>query len=257
MNAIVNVNPATTITMTSLEIVEFINMERQVVADSGGKKYVELLHKSFLTKVPQVLGEEASAIFFAQAPVVAGGGAVRMSPIYNLPKREASLMAMSYSYAIQAKVWDKMTQLEEEVNKKTTLTLPNFSNPAEAARAWAAQYEIGVQLSLEVEKKEALLIEQAPKVEYHDAVVEAVNCHTMEEAAKVLGWGRNNLFKWLRNNNILMGNNVPYQRHLNEGHFRVIERKWENAYSGEVHIKTKTLVTGKGMVYLQKKIYSA
>lgn len=84
-------------------------MERQVVDDAGGKKFVELLHKSFLTKVPQVLGTEASAKYLAHVEIQAGP-VTRSTPIYALPKREASLMAMSYSYAIQAKVWDKMTQ---------------------------------------------------------------------------------------------------------------------------------------------------
>jgi hypothetical protein len=32
--------------------------------------------------------------------------------MYRFPKREASLMAMSYSYELQAKVFDKMTALE-------------------------------------------------------------------------------------------------------------------------------------------------
>jgi hypothetical protein len=33
-------------------------------------------------------------------------------PSYRFPKREACLMAMSYSYDMQAKVYDKMTALE-------------------------------------------------------------------------------------------------------------------------------------------------
>ncbi|MNJ63270.1 hypothetical protein D3C77_591620 [compost metagenome] len=94
--------------MTSLEIVEFINMERQVVDDAGGKKFVELQHRSFMAKVPQVLGEEVAAKFIASSFYQGNGSAMLERTIYNLPKREASLMAMSYSYAIQAKVWDKM-----------------------------------------------------------------------------------------------------------------------------------------------------
>ncbi|HAU5758706.1 TPA: hypothetical protein JD349_27310, partial [Serratia marcescens] len=37
----------------------------------------------------------------------------RELPCLHLPKREACLMAMSYSYEIQAKVFDRMTALEQ------------------------------------------------------------------------------------------------------------------------------------------------
>ena len=45
-----------TVTMTSLELVEFINSQRQ---DGDA----ELRHADFLAKVPQVLGEEMSEKF--------------------------------------------------------------------------------------------------------------------------------------------------------------------------------------------------
>ena len=36
----------------------------------------------------------------------------REKPCYRLPKREASLMVMSESYAVQAKVYGRMVELE-------------------------------------------------------------------------------------------------------------------------------------------------
>src|SRR5574337_115932 len=51
-------------------------------------------------------------------------------------------MAMSYSYEIQAKVFDRMTALEEKLARPAgAVMLPDFTNPALAARAWAEQYE--------------------------------------------------------------------------------------------------------------------
>ena len=115
------------ITMTSLELVDYINSVR-----AEGEP--ELLHKNFLAKVPQVLGEETSAKFLADLPDSYG----RPRRGYRLPKREACLMAMSYSYELQAKVYDHMTALEHQL---TTPALPDFTNPVAAARAWADQYE--------------------------------------------------------------------------------------------------------------------
>lgn len=96
-NAITTAN--TVPTMTSLEIVEFINNHRQATA-TFEKPYIELQHRSFMAKVPQVLGEVTAAKYFASVNYQSGNGATNSRSVYNFPKREACLMAMSYSYAI-------------------------------------------------------------------------------------------------------------------------------------------------------------
>ncbi len=94
--------------------------------------------------------------------------------------------------------------------------------------------------------------EQAPKVAFHDAVTEAENAQTMRDAAKVLGTGQNRLFGLLRSRGILMRDNRPYQRYIDAGYFRVVERVHEGR--GMPMTYTKTLVTGKGLAYLQKQL---
>lgn len=106
--------PLTT-TMTSIELVACINNERKKDAEQAGaafpsKGFAKLAHKNFLAKVPKVLGAETSAKFLADLP----DGYGRLQSAYSFPKREACLMAMSYSYELQAKVFDKMTALEEQ-----------------------------------------------------------------------------------------------------------------------------------------------
>ena len=96
---IVNLNG--TPTVTSLELVGFINSQR-----SEGE--AELRHRDFCAKVPKVLGEEMCEKFRASFKDAYG----RDQPGYRFPKREACLMAMSYSYELQAKVFDRMTALE-------------------------------------------------------------------------------------------------------------------------------------------------
>jgi hypothetical protein len=100
-------NPAQTpVTMTSLELVDYINSQR-------GEGEVELRHDHFMAKVPKVLGEAAPK-FLGTAFYTNGTGAQVQRNIYRFPKREACLMAMSYSYELQAKVFDRMTALEEQ-----------------------------------------------------------------------------------------------------------------------------------------------
>lgn len=100
------------ITMSSAEMVEFINDHRKEAAFAVGaefpsKGYAKLEHADFVKKVPEVLGKDAgkfSGIYRDSMNRVQDG--------YHFPKREACLMAMSYSYALQAKVFDRMTALE-------------------------------------------------------------------------------------------------------------------------------------------------
>jgi len=106
----------TTVTMTSHELVEFINNHRKEQAEGSGyafpsKGFAKLQHKDFLPKVPEVLGVQTSAKFSADLPDSYG----RLQPAYRFPKREATLMAMSYSYTLQAAVYDHMTALEAKV----------------------------------------------------------------------------------------------------------------------------------------------
>lgn len=120
-------------TMSSLEMVDYINAERKAKAEGEGlnfpcKQYRRLQHKSFMAKVPKVLGG-SSAKYFADDIYTAGNGAQAMRQIYRFPKREACLMAMSYSYELQAQVFDHMTKLEG----KKDINLLDFSGLAEMA----------------------------------------------------------------------------------------------------------------------------
>lgn len=103
-----------------------------------------------------------------------------------------------------------------------------------------------------IEAQKAQIQALAPKAEFHDKVTEAVNCQTVEEIAKVLGTGQNRMFAWLRDQRILMASNLPYQRFIDEGYFRTVERQYTDR-RGESHTYTRTLVTGKGFAYIQKR----
>nr|WP_298117375.1 Rha family transcriptional regulator [uncultured Pseudomonas sp.] len=95
-------NVSRTVTMSSLDLVGFINSMR-------GDAEAELQHKDFLAKVPRVLGRDQSAKFSADYLDTRN----RQQKCYRFPKRESCLMAMSYSYELQAAVFDHMTKLEE------------------------------------------------------------------------------------------------------------------------------------------------
>jgi hypothetical protein len=102
----------TTVTMTSRELVDFINNHRKAQAEGSGyafpsKGFAKLEHADFMKKAPEVLGKDVGN--FSDIYRDSYG---RAQPAYRFPKREATLMAMSYSYALQAAVYDHMTALE-------------------------------------------------------------------------------------------------------------------------------------------------
>lgn len=137
MSKIVTTAQIQPVTMTSLEIVDFINDLRKEDAQAAGASFpsqgfAKLEHKDFLEKVPAVLGEETSAEFSADLPDSYG----RARRGYRLPKREASLMAMSYSYKIQAKVWDHMTALEKKLEGAEPKQLPSPNKPTRASERY-------------------------------------------------------------------------------------------------------------------------
>ena len=92
------------ISMTSLEIVEFINSRRP-------EGSAELRHDSFMTKVPKVLGEKDLQNFLE----IYFDAYNREQRCYRFPKRESMLMAMSYDYAAQAAIYDRWQELETQI----------------------------------------------------------------------------------------------------------------------------------------------
>lgn len=109
---ILNVNGV--LTMSSLEIVKYVNSTRKT-GDA------EVTHADFLKKVPKVLnGVEGK---FSSYYIASNG---KQNPCYNFPKRESMLMAMSYSYELQAQLFDAWQELEQSsdlpnVQQKTFL----------------------------------------------------------------------------------------------------------------------------------------
>ena len=126
---------------------------------------------------------------------------------------------------------------------------------ADALRALADQAEQSAKLRLENSELQQANIEMKPKADFFDAVAGSKKAMSMEEVAKVLsypGVGRNKLFEILRNQNILQRDNIPYQKYIDSGYFRVIEQKYN--VGDEVRINIKTLVFQKGVDFIRKTL---
>ena len=132
-------NNSNQVTMVSLELVDYINDSRKF-----DEKPVQLRHADFMAKVPKVLGIELSEKFRSVYTDTTG----RTLPCYRFPKREACLMAMSYSYELQAQIFDRMTAMENHIAAQN---LPSYAieDPIERAKKW-----------IEEEKQKQLVIQE-------------------------------------------------------------------------------------------------
>ena len=108
-----------------------------------------------------------------------------------------------------------------------------------------------------IENLKLTIEEQRPLVEFANKVSNSSNLIDMGKMAKLLkdeniNIGRNRLFEWLRKKDILMRNNIPYQRYIDGGYFQVKESTFETPYGTKT--QQTTFVTGKGQIYITEKL---
>lgn len=145
---------------------------------------------------------------------------------------------------------DKRLQLEKLMNELTKEDL----------------YKSLVNKTIEAkELKEQLIISEnkikeiQPKIEFYDTVTESDDMIEMSAVAKILNFkniGRNKLFEFLRDNDVMRSRNEPYQRYVNSGYFKVIEQKVELP-NGDIYINRKPVVYQKGLDFIRKLLLEA
>lgn len=89
VNTVAGVITGSEPTMSSLEMVDYINAGRKAKAEAEGlafpcKKYPKLRHDNFMKKVPKVLGELAPK-FSGTNTYISGKGVEQVQEIYNFP----------------------------------------------------------------------------------------------------------------------------------------------------------------------------
>lgn len=226
-------------TMTSLELVEFINSERR--ADEA-----ELRHDHFMAKVPKVLGEAAPK-FLGTAFYTNGTGAQVERAIYRFPKREACLMAMSYSYELQAKVYDRMTALEQAANDP----IKALSDPAMLRGVLLGYTERVIELTEQVQ-------ELAPKAAVCDRIADAEGSVSIREAANTLRVPERKFVLWLQQHNWVYRRSghkslLGYADKVKSGYLFLKQTPIRDVHTGEERLSEQVRITPLGLTVLAKK----
>lgn len=136
--------------------------------------------------------------------------------------------------------------------------LPQTEDEIMAQALAIASKRIGV-LDTENEILKTRIALDAPKVELAEAVIATEESISINQFAKVLKQngleiGQNRLYEDLRSDGYLMRQkgvnwNMPTQRMMEKGYFRVVERMTE-ADDGYVFTTVATMITGKGQYHL-------
>lgn len=227
-----NDNNTDQVTMVSLELVDYINDSRKF-----DEKPVQLRHADFMAKVPKVLGWELSEKFRSVYTDTTG----RTLPCYRFPKREACLMAMSYSYELQAQIFDRMTAMEEALKKPAL----NLDDPAFLRQTLLGYTEKVIELEQQVQL-------QAPKVAFVDKYVAGNGNKTFRQVAKLLQVKENTFRSFLVENKImylLNGEWTAYQNHVDAKRFHV-----KTGVSEFGHAFNHALFTPKGIEWIAAEL---
>lgn len=177
----------------------------------------------------------------------------REMPMYEMNRDGFSFLVMGFNGEkadnFKLDFIDGFNKIEEALRNK-----PQFQIPQTLSQALL----LASQQAEQIEQQNKILLEQKPKVDFYEAVTgskDTVDIGTVAKVLNIRGFGRNNLFEFLRENGVLMSNNQPKQTYCDRGYFRVIESKFTKP-DGSTHINTKTVVYQKGMEYIRKLLRS-
>lgn len=207
-------------------------MDSREIADLTGKDHAHVCRD--IRAMLLDLGVDQSRF----GSVYTGGNGEARS-CYALPYRETMILVSGYSVELRARVVDRWIELE-----RSGAPLPDFTNPAIAARAWAEQYERVQELK--------------PLAAAAERIAGARGLRTITAVGKINGIGPRRIFEVLEVRGLIFRRNgawLPYQEWIEAGYFIVRERTYQDDY-GDEHLHLQTYVTGKGETWLAKRLFA-
>ncbi|VIG13901.1 phage antirepressor protein [Clostridioides difficile] len=150
---------------------------------------------------------------------------------------------------IYTKKFDEMEKVLKEQLKCSYM----IDDPIERAKCWIKEQEENQSL---IKKKDNIIQLQQPKVEKWERFLNNEGLTTIEDFSKTLaikGYGRNNMYKLLREMEYLKKDNSPYTRYVEQGLF-IRKPSGTHIEKGELIEDYKTFLTSKGIDKIMEKL---
>jgi phage regulator Rha-like protein len=221
-------------TMSSRQIAEVVDKRHDNV-----KRTIETLAKQGVVQLPQI--EEVKNHL---------GQAVQE---YQVNERDSYIVVAQLCPEYTAKLVDYWM-----ATKNNLPTLPNFTDPAEAAIAWASEYKAKQFAVAQVAQLETTVSELQPKANALDSLANATGQKTITNVAKVLGVQPEKFLRpWmLAHRWIHTATDGQYHacaERIRAGHLKEKDRLVTHK-SGTQEVKVTVYVTPKGEALLAQRL---
>ncbi len=167
--------------------------------------------------------------------------------VYHLDKNATLTIISGYNILLRKRIIDRWSELEAQN------TLPNFSNPVEAARAWADAVE-KQQLAI------AQVAQLQPKADALDAITHAKGNSNIRDTAKSLGAKQSKFISWCLTHGWLYRDDCErlkaYANRLQQGFMAQKSVLYRGSDSTE-RATMQPMFTPKGLTHLAKIYNSA
>ena len=167
---------------------------------------------------------------------------INKSGVYSLVLSSKLPKAKEFKHWVTSEVLPK-------IEKHGEYTLEDIYSNFNIPRTYPDALRLAAKCLEENEQLKAEKQIMLPKAKAYQMLIDSKNNQFMNTFAKAMNWGRNRLYKVLREKKIFTESApIPYQKYIREGYF-VVKYTYKNGASYPF-----TMITPKGMDYIVRKI---
>lgn len=159
--------------------------------------------------------------------------------------------------ALKLKFIQAFNAMEEKI-KGNMIALPNFNDPAAAARAWANEFEAKQKAQQQLVEANETIAKLEPAADIGNQLVQSDGWADMTTTAHNLGikgYGRTNLFRLCYRHRVFRDKEFVYQQYIDAGYFKLVQTSpYIDPHTGETKFHHKIVASNRGANFLLRLI---